>query len=199
VYDDGLETEEKYLAQTFELGKYAFAGAESLGPGERYYVRFGNDDDDPRFLGRWIGPDITSYAAGQALHGGDLDIADVPLTSPAGGSSLTLPADFGWGRRTFNSYTYRWMLYDDASGETWFSEDLGDVGAFHLESLPDGAELDRDYFWLVLVFDGPDAFGISYYMRGVRFTQGAAPAQQAVINGPQSRRPSPHRWQLSPQ
>ena len=64
-----------------------------------YYVRYGPNDTDDRYLWNWYGPDITSYTAASGVAGGDFDIADVELLSPDPGATVTLPETFTWRRR----------------------------------------------------------------------------------------------------
>ncbi len=180
VHVVGDTATELQMAQTWEGGRYAFASAPSLGAGESYYVKFPNDEGDPSYVSGWYGPDITTYQAGDDVHGGDFDIASIDLLAPADGAAVGLPAEFSWEPRAFGSYSYSWLLYDEAAGRRWASRDLGNVGAFTLSSLPDGVEYGRDYRWYVRIYESQDSFGYTYYWRTVRFTPQPSPTWQTL-------------------
>jgi hypothetical protein len=165
-------------------GYYLFSGISSLGPGETYYVRYGPNTIDSRYVAVWYGPDITSYMTGASVAGGDLDIANVSLTSPASGSTLPLPISFTWQRRNATADTYRWILFDPNSpAVAWATGDLGYVGQFTLISLPQGAQYWKAYSWYLAVYNGPDSFGLSYYYWEITISAGSAgpPEGQAAV------------------
>jgi Tol biopolymer transport system component len=167
---DGASWSEAATTVTDGDGRYCFAGVASLEAGQRYYVRFGPNNSDDRYLWDWFGPDITMYASGTHHPGGDFDIADVELLSPDHGDTATLPATFSWARRELAGDTYRFGLYEPGGSETWWTNDLGDVGSFQLNALPQGASFGRQYAWHVYVCRGPDSYGSSFYARGVTFS-----------------------------
>jgi len=117
-------------------GRYRFTGAASLSPGQTYYVRYGPNNSDSRYVFAWYGPDITTYTAGLAVAGGDFDIANVVLLSPAPGATVSLPVTFNWQRRGIAGDTYRVGLFDLETGDEWITDDLGDVGSFTMTGLP---------------------------------------------------------------
>jgi hypothetical protein len=156
-------------------GGYLFSGVPALPAGKRYYVMFGPNGADDRYLSAWYGPDIPAYTAGASVAGGDFDIADANLTSPAPGATLPLPVTFTWERRSLAADTYRWILFDlDDSKPIKYTDDLGYVGQFTLTGLPEGAELGTAYGWYVRVYNGPDSFGDSYYYGEITFSPGGA-------------------------
>ena len=63
-----------------------------------------------------ICPNIETYVIGQTAHGGDFDIADIKLSSPAAGVTVTLPVPFTWQKRPVASDTYRLVLWDPETG-----------------------------------------------------------------------------------
>src|SRR3972149_2135057 len=83
-------------------GTYRFTGVPSLTTGQRYYVRYSNGSDghpsDPSYLAGWGSFDITSYAASANVAGGDFDIANISLSSPAPGATVSLPQAVSWVR-----------------------------------------------------------------------------------------------------
>ncbi len=171
---DGDQVTDVRLAQSWDEGHYAFADVPGLAAGQVYRVWFLNEDQNPERLSSWRGPAITAYREGQAVHGGDFDIANVALLWPEPNATVRLPAEFHWQRREFGAYSYRWLLYEEASGRLWQTGDLGDVGSYTLDRLPDGVSSGVDYWWLVRVYQGSDSYGTSRYMRRVRFDGGAA-------------------------
>lgn len=155
--------------ETGAQGDYRFTNIPSLGTGEVYYVRYGFNTTDDRYLNAWFGPQIATYAAGQDVDGGSFDIANVEMLSPNHGSTVTLPATFTWQRRDIGGDTYGWGLFDLSSDAAWWTNDLGNVDSYQLRSLPEGASYWHDYGWYVYVFSGPDGYGRSYYYRRVTF------------------------------
>jgi hypothetical protein len=198
VYDDSSESTVG-TTYTNADGSYLFTGIPSLAPGETYYVRYGPNYTDNRYVTVWYGPDITWYMAGTSVAGGDLDIANVSLTSPASGSTLPLPVTFGWQRRNVTTDTYRWILFDPNNpAVAWATGDLGYVGQFTLTNLPQGAQYWKAYGWYLMVYSGPDSFGLSYYYREITFSgstsglpqeRALAPWQEGPRSGQESQKP----------
>jgi hypothetical protein len=165
-------------------GRYLFTGIASLGSGQKYYVLYGSNSTDPQRLYRWFGPDITAYTEGMLVAGGDFDIANVDLVSPAPGATVTLPAIFRWRQRGLAGDTYRFGLFDPNGSDAWGTDPLGNVDSFMLSGLPSGAVYGKQYGWQVWVCNGPDSCGLSFYYRSVTFS----PSQKPMIQ------PDLHRW-----
>ena len=182
VYDDSSESTVA-TTTTDGDGGYLFTGIPDLGTGETYYVLFGPNGSDDRYVSIWLGPDITWYEAGTSVLGGDFDISNVSLTSPASGSTLPLPVTFTWERRSVAGDTYRWILFDpDDPSIAWRSDDLGYAGQFTLTGLPQGAEYGKEYGWYLRVYNWADSYGRSFYYGAITFSPGSAllPWGQAV-------------------
>jgi hypothetical protein len=161
-------------ASTDATGKYLFEGIPALSAGQKYYVRYGPNTSNSSYLYAWYGPDIVSYPGGSLVAGGDFDIANVALLSPAAGATVSFPATFTWQRRQLGGEGYRWLLFDPASSDGWTSGDLGDVGEYTLNGLPQGAVTGKVYGWYVEVYASPDSYGTSYFYREVTFSPVAA-------------------------
>ncbi len=161
-------------------GRYLFSGIAPLSPGERYYVRYGPNETNPAYLYSWYGPIISTYSVGDSVSGGTFDIADVTLLTPRSGASVKLPFTFTWEPRGVKGDNYRVALLDQASGDYWFTNDLGDVGAFTVNSLPPEIQSGRQYAWYLEVYQGTDSFGESFKLNDIRFvglnTQQRSPA-----------------------
>ncbi|HUW12396.1 MAG TPA: S8 family serine peptidase, partial [Anaerolineae bacterium] len=181
---DGSSWSTASSVSTRSDGGYRFAEVPSLQANQSYYVRYGPNSDDDRYLYDWYTATIRDYQAGTRLHGGSFDIANVEMISPASGSTVALPATFTWRRRDLARDTYRFRLFDPNSDEKWRSQDLGDVSSLLLEDLPPGAVYGREYGWDVWVCRGEDSCGSSYYYRRVTFS----PAQGGAAV------PAPSRW-----
>jgi len=151
-------------------GSYSFEGVPALGSGESYYVRFGPNDSNSSWLNSWYGPNVTTYNGTASVSGGDFDIANVTLDSPAGGSSVSLPTTFRWQRRQIAGDSYRWVLFDPQGSDSWSTSDLGDANSYGLSGLPQGAAYNHEYGWYVEVYAGSDSYGLSYFYRDVTFT-----------------------------
>jgi hypothetical protein len=165
---------------TDATGLYRFLGLASLSPGQKYYVRFGPNTSNPAYLWAWWGPSITSYTSGSTVPGGDFDIADVSLLSPADGSAAHLPVTLSWQQRGIATDTYRVQLWDPSTGEGWLTNDLGNVGNFNITSLPPGAVFGRMYRWDILVFNGPDSYGESLSDRRITFVSSLAQSPETL-------------------
>jgi hypothetical protein len=165
-------------------GVYRFNQVPGLPAGEIYYVRFGPNAVDPRYVAIWFGPDILSYAPGASVAGGDFDIANVELVAPATGSSVGLPAAFAWRRRGIIGDSYMLRLEDPANDDNWSTGLLGDVDSFTVSELATGMVAGREYRWYVQVSSARDSFGFSYYARRVTFLPGSAPGDgRALVPG----------------
>jgi hypothetical protein len=167
---------------TNDAGYYSFIGAPSLTTGQSYYVQFGPNDIDPRYLYYWLAPDITNYIAGSNVPGGDFDIANVSLLSPASGVTQQLPITFSWQRRSIESNTYRWVLFELDSGDWWLTGDLGDVGNYTLTSMPEGTVYSQEYSWYMRVYKSADSYGESFYYRQITFMPGGVQSPNFPLN-----------------
>ena len=166
---DGDSWSTAAIASTDAEGAYSFTGVPGLGSGETYYVRYGANTTDDRYLYMWYGPDITLYTAGQSVPGGDFDIANIEMLLPEPGATVSLPVTFTWEPRGVTGDTYRWGLLDPTGDDSWWTDDLGAEQSFELTSLPTAADYGHEYGWHVYVFNGPDSYGSSFYYRSVTF------------------------------
>jgi hypothetical protein len=159
-------------------GTYVFPSPPSLLSGQKYYVRFGANQDpsgDPSYVSHWYGPDITSYTAETAVPGGSFDIANVQLISPPAETLVPLPAKFEWQRRGLGSEGYQWVLFNPSSAiMIWKTPILADASSYLLLTLPAGFMPGYRYGWYVNVHTSADGYGSSYYYRGVGFSTGVA-------------------------
>lgn len=152
-------------------GSYLFGSVPSLEASHVYYVLYGSNATDSRYLEYWFGPQITAYSSGTRTRGGEFDIANVVLLTPPSGGSLRLPVTFTWQRRGLPGDTYRLVLFDPNGTDWWPSPDLGDVGGISLISLPPGVSYGKQYGWLMYVFSGSEGHGTSFYYRRVTFVR----------------------------
>ncbi len=167
-------------------GSYRFTGVPGLATGQRYYVRYNNGSDgnpsNPSYLAAWYSFDITTYTAGANVAGGDFDIANIALSSPAPGATVSLPQAFSWVRRTATtSDDYEWDLFDPADMNPWvYFGPLGYVSDFTLNSLPSGFTFGTPYGWNVWVNASDGGSGVSYYYRTVTFSGGGTGLRGAL-------------------
>jgi hypothetical protein len=127
---------------------------------------------------------ITTYTSGSTIPGGDFDIANVNLLSPAGGAAVQLPITFTWQQRGIGTDTYRLELFDPDTREGWVTNDLGNVGSSTMTGMPTGAIFGQPYGWDITVFNGPDSYGESYYYRTITFLSGMAHSSLALPKRP---------------
>ena len=143
-------------------GRYDFYSVPSLAAGQEYAVYYRGPGAGYLYL--WRANKITSYPSGAAAAGGDFDIADIPLVSPADGATVSLPARFSWTPRGIAGDNYQLiMFYPDASGLAG-SEYLGGASFFDVGGLPAGWPSGASYVWWVRVYQGsnPDATPYNY-------------------------------------
>jgi hypothetical protein len=159
-------------ATTNSAGRYLFTSVPTLGANEVYYVYFGKNTTNSNYVNRWVCSNIETYVIGQTAHGGNFDIADIKLSSPAAGVTVTLPVPFTWQKRPVASDTYRLVLWDLETGEEWWTPDLGYVDQFTANSLPAAVVYGKEYGWFVVAFNVPDGFGDSFYFRKITFAAG---------------------------
>lgn len=171
---DGSTWSTAATAATDIDGRYPFTGVASLSAGQEYYVQFGPNNANPAYLSGWWAPSLTAFTSGTAMPGGDLDIANFSLLSPPSSATLHLPVTFTWQQRGLATDTYRIELFDPGTGEGWMTNDLGNVGGATLTGMPQGAAFGKSYGWAVLVYNGPDSYGATYYYRTITFLSGMA-------------------------
>ena len=187
-FDDGASWSTAATTSTDGDGRYCFAGAPSLGVGQTYYVRYGPNTSDERYVGDWYCPYLTSYEAGFKVHGGDFDIADVELGTPEDRSTLSLPATFTWERRAVSGSTYGWGFRDPNGTDSWWTGDRGDVTSYTLSGLPSGAIWGWPYDWYAYVFQGPENYGTSFEVRRMWLSPMLATTHQTPNRGQQMER-----------
>jgi len=158
---------------TNQNGDYLFAAPPTLTAQQVYMVRYANDGDS-RYLWDWYCPEITSYASGDVVHGGDFDIADIVQTTPAHGATVSLPQNFAWQNRGVSGDSYYWRLFDPVTTDQWWVSDLGDVSGFTLTGVSGDVLTWRPYGWDVWVCQSIDSCGSSYYYREVTFAETAS-------------------------
>ena len=166
---DGANTSPADATITDGQGHYRFSNAPALPAGHVYFVMFGPNNTDDRYLYRWFGPDISAYSPGMAVSGGDFDIADVELLAPAPDARVTFPAAFAWQRRGIAGDSYQLYLADLSGEDEWWTDALGDVGSFVLTGLAENMSYDHEYGWSVRVYAAPDSLGDSFYYSTVTF------------------------------
>ena len=158
-------------------GGFSFTGVPSLGPGQKYDVRYENLTGTPGRLRIWGTRELTSYAAGSEVEIGNFDIADIALVAPADGATVSLPYTFQWTPRPATpSDTYEFDLYDPTDGDPYFAPPLGYVGSYTLSGLPASFSPCVQYAWEIWVYSPDGGFGISYKTRVVFFANSGVAA-----------------------
>jgi hypothetical protein len=188
MYDSGGETS-VLTTTTSADGSYLFSPVPTLPGGKVYYVRFGPNETNPTYVGMWYGRDVLGYVAGQAVPGGDYDIGNITLQSPASGATRPLPATFGWALRSVPSDGYQWVMTAQGASTAWSSEQLGYVSQYTLPSLPSGALFGTPYYWFMFAWDGSrNSFGFSYYTRQVTLAPAQTPTTTPIGGAPTATR-----------
>jgi hypothetical protein len=165
---DGSSFSTLAITTTAADGSYVFTNAPSLGPGQRYYVRYLNLSGTPGRLWTWGTRSLTAYSAGSMVEIGNFDIADIALVSPSGGATVALPYTFQWTPRPATpSDSYEFDLYDRTDH---FYIVLSYVGSYTLNSLPLNFSPGVQYAWEIWVYSPDGGYGISYATRLVTFS-----------------------------
>ena len=181
-HNDGSTWTVVKSVKTSDAGYYFFDDIDSLGPNEQYYVSFGRNETNPDFVYFWYGPIIDSFKKGDVVFGGSFDIADMPLKSPASGTTATLPVNFRWEKRGLPGDTYRLVVIDLAEDVFWRTFDLGDVDSFTLNGLAPDMVFGKQYAWYIEVYMGPDSFGESYMINDIKFLRPSPQSQSKAIS-----------------
>lgn len=110
----GGSCERKARTATDGSGLYNFPYMPSAGT-FGYQVTYRNGDaggnpTDARYLRYWQEPMIADYDYAQRVAGGSFDIANLPLSSPADGSTQAVPTTFTWQSRGVAGDQYQWFI-----------------------------------------------------------------------------------------
>lgn len=161
-YYNGTAWATRATTTTAEDGKYSFAGAPSLKPGERYYVRYYNPTN-PNRLWTWGTPILLSYQAGKNVLLSVFDITDLYLNSPADGAGIYLPYTFQWWARLVTpDDSYDFNLVEYYGEDYWYTQPLGYVSSYKLNTLPNGFNAGEPQFWYVGINSPDGGYGESY-------------------------------------
>ncbi len=154
-------------------GFYHFAEISSLDVDQMYYVRFGPNKTEPKYVYSWYGPLIMKFNPGDSVSGGTFDIADIPLKLPQSGSVRSLPVTFTWDKRDFAVEDYRVVLLDSDTGQTWDTKFVRDKEVFTVVSLASDIKYGEKYDWYMEVFSEVDSFGESFMTNNIVFNESA--------------------------
>jgi hypothetical protein len=178
--DQDLETK---TTTTRSDGTYLFTDVPSLPSGWTYYVLYENENDD-RYLWFWAGKDISPYAQGARVHGGDFDIEDIELQSPEPEVEVGVPVTFRWRNRDVTGENYHLVIFEEKQGgKGWIWRNLGDVGETTVTNLPPEISAGAPYGWSVRVSTEPTTMGSAYYYSPIRFRLGQAAGAGADMSG----------------
>lgn len=166
-------------------GRYHFWGMETLGSNQMYYPYYSSVLGSS-YIGYWYSPDLTSYTAGTAAFGGDMDISALNLGTPNSSTAIPLPVTFTWTpRSTSPTESYRLALWDpDDYNIQYDTDNLGHAGSFTLWGLPSGFTTGHRYRWVVYAYDGNGGYGGSYYSNSVAFSSAGANTIDSADSSP---------------
>jgi hypothetical protein len=169
VYTDLESSDLVATKPTDKTGYYFFSNVDSLETDETYYVRFGPNTTNPKYVYSWYGPPIESFKKGDNVFGGRFDIADVQLESPETGVVKSFPIVFRWEKRGLPGDTYRLVIIDYNEDVYWRTHDLGDVDSFTMNGLALGMAFNKQYSWYIEVYSASDSFGESFMEHEIKF------------------------------
>lgn len=154
-------------------GNYQFSDVALLRPGYSYFVRFIYQGGNTLF--RWETASIFELNKGDAITMPTFDVADVALTDPLMGGTVTLPYTFRWTPRPGNpDETYKFVIVDTTFNKTFTSPDLGHMGEYTLspESLTFYPPIPQQFSWYVEIHTADGSMGYPLN-RPVSFTSSA--------------------------
>jgi FG-GAP-like repeat len=160
-------------ATTASDGSYTFPNLLSLNPGQFYYVRYLNTaTGSPKRLWTWQTQALSSYVPGSDFHIGDFDLANITLSAPPPGATISLPYTFLWiPRPTSPTDSYELDLYnpDNPSSLLYSTPQLGYAEGYTLTNRPPGFKVNRLYAWQISIYSPDGGMGVSYYAYEVQF------------------------------
>ena len=161
------------LVKSGSDGYFAFTGVPGLSAGQRYMVQFSNGDGantpaDINRLGFWRTYFIEGFTSGSALLLLPFEIGNIALQAPTPGATVTLPRTFTWTPRSHQAPSndggefddYEFNLYEDQDN-FWYSDLLGSVGSYRVDSLPPGFVYGTQYRWFVYIW-ADEGYGSSW-------------------------------------
>ncbi|MCL4506049.1 MAG: hypothetical protein M1434_01560 [Chloroflexi bacterium] len=149
-------------------GIYQITSAPTLNAGQQYYVRYGKNITVTSRLYAWYTAYITSFKAGQRAYAGNIDIANVFLTSPNfnnGSGSLPPPYTFRWTPRPStltDSYCVQVFTLPDPNLHFYTSTPAGYVDNLSLNSIPSNFSAGPIYGWNSCIVSPDNGIGVSY-------------------------------------
>lgn len=164
-YYNGSSWSTYTTTNTDSNGDYSFSSAPSLANGEYYKVWYVNSTYVADRIWYWGTKIISTYSAGDNVHIGDFDIADVGDMSPEDEDTVSLEKDFEWDKRP-NTPTdlYELNLFNPSGDEYWFST-VGDNNSHKVNCLPQGFNTGTDYGWYVGIYSPDGGYGYSFYLQ----------------------------------
>jgi len=167
---------------TDSYGQYFF-DSSILVPGRIYATDCHHFSESYRGeLFYWRSKDLDPYLANSNIVMETFDMADVPLTSPSEGATISLPHNFQWGKRsTSPSDSYKILLYNSGTG---FESPLqGYVSSYLLNYLPGGFSPNLTYSWSVGIVSPGSGYGLAYYENQVTFSNSGSSLQPGFTQG----------------
>jgi len=176
-------------ATTGSDGRYLFRNVPTLDAGLVYMVNYRNTEDTPNpgpgYLFYWGGNRIATYRAGERTFGGDFDMVDLALVSPAYGAAVNLPAQFCWQERPVVADVYDLVIEVPSTGAygVWTAPAGSTCVTIH--ALPAGLAPGGTFRWSIYVkLPGrvPYNYGVSYTNRMVTLRANAADSDEPQVD-----------------
>lgn len=177
LFTGSAETTQGQPVHTNADGAYVFADVPALKTGQTYFVLYQNGANGNSLatdrLSWWGSFEIGAYEDGARQWGGDFDLADVPLVTPADSATVKLPYTFTWQVRPNSpGDEYEFNLFDPADYQPWYYRSVGYEGSYLLNALPGGFAWNAPYRWNLWIYNGGGS-GESLYSYQVKFLTGA--------------------------
>jgi hypothetical protein len=163
---------------TDRSGIYRFANVPSLQPGQSCFVQYLNggsqEPGSANYVEGWTCPTMKAYTTGTDVSGGDFDIADVVLQSPADKTAnAAFPTTFTWvSRPATPDDSYEFTIADLKDWDPFsLVPSLGHVNTYALDRLPKGFSTGSTYQWLIRIHAPDGGVGASLHKRDISFAQ----------------------------
>ncbi|PKO11616.1 MAG: hypothetical protein CVU39_28320 [Chloroflexi bacterium HGW-Chloroflexi-10] len=182
-YFDGTSWSTRATTMTASDGSYAFKEIPGLSDGQIYYVRYDTPNCSSCIL-FWATRSLEKYETASQVEIGNFDTAGVDLVSPISGEKVALPYTFQWiARPNTPSDSYQFNLFDPEDGNPdAYTEPLGYVNTFTMNSLPYGFNPNTYYGWMVWVNSPDGGYGVSFYGRWISFSNSGKSAYEENEN-----------------
>ncbi len=162
---------------TSVTGFYQFANPPLPPTGWTYYVAFGPNTSNSTYVHSWASQDITPYTSTftAPVNVGTINLADVPLLSPAPDATVSFPVTFRWTPRTTTTDNYYVYLREPGAAESLgpgYPVGYADSVTINDASFFTELQPGHRYEWFIVINDSraTSSYGRSFATRPITFS-----------------------------